>query len=350
MKDYWEQEQIWLGDGVFKVRAEYREVSCKFCGSVRVVKNGTRQGVQYWLCTDCGRGFVDNKALPRGKYPIENIASALYQYYTGSSLGDIRGYIEQQTGNSPSKSTVYSWIVRFSKIAIDEANKYTPEVGDTWVADETVLKIGGRKVWFFDVIDEKTRYLLASRLAQSRTIKQAALVMNEARRRAGKSPKRIITDGLTAYIEGIEMVFGGSAKHIQSKPFTDVNSTNIIERFHGTLKERTKVMRALKKPETTILEGFLVFYNYFRPHESLKDKTPAEVAKIAFPFKNWLDVVKSQSPVERIRQRLIIGAEDNGNPLVALKSYRKRSKPKARKKQCKRLKPYRSVSVMGVTK
>ena len=346
MRDYWEQEEWHIGHGLIKVRANHREVTCKFCSSPHVVKNGTRQGVQYWLCTVCGRGFVDNKGLPRGKYPIRNIASALYQYYTGSSLSDIAGHIEQQTGDCPSKSSIYNWIVRFSKIAIDEASKYTPEVGDTWVADETVLKIGGKKVWFFDVIDEKTRYLLASRLSRSRTIKEAALVMNEARRRAGKSPKRIITDKMAAYIDGIELVFGASTKHVQSKPFTDVDSTNIIERFHGTLKDRIKVMRALKKPSTIIIEGFLVFYNYFRPHESLKDKTPAEAAKISFPFANWLDVVKSQSPIEQTKRRIANMPENDDIPLpipTLKQPYRKR--PKAKRQQATRRKTYPTAVV-----
>jgi putative transposase len=330
MKEYLEQEQIWLGDGIIKVRTDFNPVTCKFCGSVYVVKNGTtKQGTQNWLCTICGRSFVDNQALPKGKYPIENISSALYQYYTGSSLRDIRGYMEQQTGNRPSKSTVYSWIVRFSKIAIDEANKYTPQVGDTFVADETVLEVEGKKVWFFDVIDEKTRYLLASRLTSSRTTKDAALVLNAARRKAGKSPKRIITDKMGAYVNAVDLVFGSSAKHVQSSPFIDTDSTNVIERFHGTLKDRTKVMRALKKPKTIIIEGFLVFYNYFRSHEGLGDKTPAEVAKISnFPFKNWLDVVKSQSPIVQTERMLVSLSENEEIRLPFRVPYRKRPKPK----------------------
>jgi len=58
-------------------------------------------------------------------------------------------------------------------------------------------------------------------------------------------------------------------------------------------------MRGLKKPETAleILDGWLVYYNFFRPHESLGDKTPAEKAGIKFPLKNWLDVV-NQSGVD----------------------------------------------------
>ena len=47
MKEYWEQEQIWLGDGIIKVRADFNPVTCKFCGSVHVVKNGiTKQKKQ----------------------------------------------------------------------------------------------------------------------------------------------------------------------------------------------------------------------------------------------------------------------------------------------------------------
>jgi hypothetical protein len=34
-----------------------------------------------------------------------------------------------------------------------------------------------------------------------------------------------------------------------------------------------------------------VIINFFRPHESLKNKTPAEVARADFSFKSWQDVV-----------------------------------------------------------
>ena len=53
-------------------------------------------------------------------------------------------------------------------------------------------------------------------------------------------------------------------------------------------------MRGLKKKETArlIMDGWLVHYNFFRPHESLNDITPAKKAGIKFPFRNWADVVK----------------------------------------------------------
>ncbi len=116
--------------------------------------------------------------------------------------------------------------------------------------------------------------------------------------KAGKAPKRIITDRLRAYLDGIELQFGADTKHQHGSPFDVESNTNLIERFHGTLKDRLKVMRGLKSPETAdfLIKGWLVFYNYIRPHESLDDKTPAEVARVMLPFKNWLEVAESEEP------------------------------------------------------
>lgn len=194
---------------------------------------------------------------------------------------------------------MYRWVTKFTKRAVNEARDYKLDVGDEWVADETVLEIDGKNVWFWDIIDAKTRFLLASGLSRSRTTKGAALLMNEARRRAGKSPKTIITDKLAAYLDGIELVFGTDTKHIRSKPFTIVNNTNLIERFHGTLKDRTKVMRGLKdiKSARPITEGWLLHYNFLRPHEALKGKTPAEVAGVNYPYRNWQKIVAKREVI-----------------------------------------------------
>jgi len=180
-----------------------------------------------------------------------------------------------------------------------ESENYKPEVGDVWVADETVLKIDGKNVWFWDIIDAKTRFLLASRISKSRTTKDAALLMNEAKRKSGKAPRQILTDGLPAYRDGVELVFGADSKHIIGKPFDVESNTNLIERFHSTLKSRTKIMRGLKdiKSARLFTDGWLFYYNYLRPHESLNNKTPAKEAGVKVPFRNWLDVVSNKRTI-----------------------------------------------------
>jgi hypothetical protein len=131
--------------------------------------------------------------------------------------------------------------------------------------------------------------------------------MNEAKRRAGKSPKRIITDKLAAYIDGIELVFGGDTKHVQSKPFTDVNSTNVIERFHGTLKDRTKVVRGFKNMDTARLltQAWLVHYNFFKEHTTLGNIPPA-VKMGATPIKDWGEVVGGTKTLPPIKPAMLV--------------------------------------------
>lgn len=261
------------------------------------MKYGVFQGMQYWWCKSCEHKFADNDALPEMKTPLNQVASALSMFYEGMSLSAIRRHLDQTYNNLPSKSSVYDWITRFTKVAAKKSEGYRPKVGSVWIADETVLKVGGKNIWFWDIIDAKTRFLLASRISCTRTTEDARRLMYEAAMRAGKSPRVVITDQLAAYLDGIELAFGADTRHIQSKPFTVENSTNLIERFHGTLKDRTRVMRGLKQIETAnlITDGYLVFYNFLRPHESLDDRTPAEAAEVKFPYRNWQDIVRSQS-------------------------------------------------------
>jgi transposase-like protein len=173
-------------------------------------------------------------------------------------------------------------------------------VGNIWIADETVLKIDGQNLWLWDIIDDKTRFLLATRLSRSRTTQDAQSLIDRATKTAGKSPKVVVTDKLNSYLD---VFYGKGAEHIRGGiARAGEDNTQKIERFHGTLKARTKVMRGLKNFETALdfTEGWLVHYNYLRPHESLQDKTPAEVAGVEYPYKNWADIIRKHKPTSKI--------------------------------------------------
>ena len=126
-------------------------------------------------------------------------------------------------------------------------------------------------------------------MSTHRTVQDAQELMEQAASRAGKSPKTVITDRLLAYLDGIELTFGADTEHIQSKGFSTQPNTNLIERLHGSIKERTKVMRGLKSIASAklFMDAWAVHYNFFRLHEAI-GKTPAEKAGINFSIKNWL--------------------------------------------------------------
>ena len=275
------------------VKAPYVPITCKHCGGHNVIRYGKYNGQQRFWCKDCKRKFADNDALPDMQTPVEQIGTAIGMFYEGQSLNSITRLLTQIYGSYPSDSTVYRWVSRFTKRAVKDLKEYKPDVGSVWVADETVLKIDGKNVWFWDIIDARTRFLIATHISRTRTIKDAYMLMKKAYGITGKIPRVIYTDKLNSYLDGIERTFGADTKHKQGSPFDVENNTNLIERFHGTLKQRTKVMRGLKDIETAKLftQGWLLYYNYLRPHESLKDKTPAQVAGIKYPYRNWQDIV-----------------------------------------------------------
>ena len=270
------------------------DVRCKNCDSPNVVKFGSYNGVPRYWCKDCKRKFIANNALPNMKTPVEQIATAVALYYDGVSLEAISRQLTHIYSSYTSDATVYDWIIRFTKEAINITNSYKPTVGGKWIADETVVRINGKKYWLFDVLDSRTRFLLSTHLSTVRKVEDVQAVMQEAYKKAGRLPTVILTDGLNSYVDGIRLTFGDKVKHVQTKPFTEGTNTNLIERMQGTIKGRTKVMRGLKKLESAelILDGFLVNYNYFRPHDSLDGKTPAEVADSKFPYESWLSLIR----------------------------------------------------------
>jgi putative transposase len=282
--------------------------NCKYCQSQNVRKYGLVKGVQRYYCNDCERKFVSGSTIPKMQYPTSKIADALYMYYEGLSERDIRHKFIIDN-DYVSTGSLYNWVNRFTDLATKEADNYTPKVGDTWIADETYLRVDKSKanidnpydksrkakwVVFWDIIDSESRFLLASHITTTRGTQDAKALMEKAAKRAGKLPKVVVTDKLKAYLDGIEMAYGADTQHKQGEPFTVENNTNLIERFHGSLKDRTKVMRALKNRTTLqkFTDGWLVYYNFFRPHMGIKDKTPAQEAGIKFPFKNWKEVIE----------------------------------------------------------
>ncbi len=293
------------------------QITCKYCQSENTIKKGLYKGVQRYWCKECKRKFKADDRLFKMKLPADQVSRALNSHYEGLSIRSICRQIKEETGSEPSTNAVYGWIEKYTDVAVNSIKDYHPKVGDTWICDETFVRVDKSKanvenpysksrkakwVVFWDVIDADTRYLLASYLTTTRGTKDAQALMEKAAKVAGKVPKVVVTDNLAAYLDGVELAFGADTEHRKGGPFDIQNNSNLIERFHGTLKARTKVMRALKNRDTLekFTDGWLVHYNFLRPHESLDGKTPAQAAGLNYPCKNWTDITHAAHPQVRV--------------------------------------------------
>ena len=194
----------------------------------------------------------------------------------------------------PSKRTIYNWVRRYTDKAIAAMRECPAHTSDEWVADEMVLDVGGKKYWNWNVMDSKTRNILVSHLSLRRDAMAAREVMRKALLNSATIPKRIKTDKLRSYNVGIDAEFGGEVKHIQSEGLSAELNNNMSERLQGTFREQAKTMRGLQSRQSgqKFLDGWVINYNVFRPHESLKGLTPAQAVRVHPPFKEWEDLAK----------------------------------------------------------
>lgn len=277
-------------------------IRCPHCNSDQAWKYGIEHGQQVYICQNCHHKFNAGGAPYRMRVPTEQIGAAIAMFYDGLSLSRVAGQLEQSFGTRINPSSVYRWVIRFSQDAVTQLGSLCPKVSDTWQVDETVIDLRGYRtkrgaentIWLWHVIDEETRFLIASHMSETRTIADVVKVMLAARDKTDKAPKAIISDKLRAYTDGIERVFGADTRHLQSEGFSSPLQTQLVERFNGTVKDRTRILRGFKTKETAeiLTQGFFIHYNFFRPHMSLNGQTLAQAAGIETKCRSWTDVIK----------------------------------------------------------
>ena len=137
------------------------------------------------------------------------------------------------------------------------------------------------------MIDENTKFLVSSHLSGTRTFEDTVAIFKKGVQQSKVRPRAVFVDGCNAYESAFNRVFYTMRKDTRPELVQRVGvrarkTNNIVERLHGTLKDRTRPMRGLKDFESTksILEGYTVHYNFVRPHQTLKGKTPAQAAGI----------------------------------------------------------------------
>jgi transposase-like protein len=217
---------------------------CKFCGSERVVKNGKKNDKQTYKCKDCGHRFYLNNTFSNMRTDGRIIAKALDLYFDGLSVRKVRRQLKKMFGLDISFQSVYYWIKKYSKQVKNFTTSLTPDFGirPRWHVDETVIKCKGEQNWYYDAIDSKSRFLIDTYIDNKRTIEGTTKFFKRILNTAQQKPGVIITDSMPAYHKAFNKVFYDKHKHCQHykyKDFKDIMSNNRIERFHGTLKDRT---------------------------------------------------------------------------------------------------------------
>jgi len=278
--------------------------SCLFCKSDRIMKKGLRHNqygdIQKFLCRACGRYFTINLGFERMKHNPQGITTAMQLYFSGESLRNTARSL-RLIGVQVSHQTVYNWIAKYTALMEKYLNKITPQVSDTWRADELFLKVKGNMKYLYALMDNQTRFWIAQEVADTKYTADLRPLFQLGKAVARKQPKTLITDGAPNFHEAYEQEFwtqrlATRTEHIREISFDGVRHNNKMERMNGEIRDRERVMRTLETTDTPILKGMEIFHNYIRPHMALKGRTPAEAAGIKVEGENkWVTLIQNAS-------------------------------------------------------
>lgn len=262
-----------------KLRQEVRErnkvtispinvTSCLFCKSDKIKKFGIRHNkcgdIQRFTCADCHKTFSLNIGFERMKHNPKAITSAMQLYFTGESLRNVQKFLRLQ-GADVSHVTIYKWIRKYTNLMTVYLDKIVPQVGDAWRADELWVKVKGDLKYVFALMDDETRFWIAQEVADTKEKHDASTLFRKGKEVTGTKPKVLITDGLQSYKDAYMKEFWTVNRqdrtlHIRHIRLQGDKNNNKMERLNGEIRDREKVVRGLKKKDSSLLKGYQLYH------------------------------------------------------------------------------------------
>jgi transposase-like protein len=142
----------------------------------------------------------------------------------------------------------------------------------------------GHYQWLWNLMDDTTRFWISTMVSQRRETEDARKIFADSKKKTNHT-KEIIHDGLRTYDEAFQKEYftlkNPRVKNVRSVSVRHEGLNSKVERLHGTIREREKVMRGMQTRETAqqIVDAMRINYNFIREHQAI-GKTPAEQAGI----------------------------------------------------------------------
>ena len=231
------------------------------------------------------------------KHDPHGITAAMQLYFSGASLRNTARSL-QLIGVEVSPRTILRWIDKYTNLMERYLSTVQPQLSDTWRADEMFLKMKGDLKYLYALLDDQTRFLIAQQVASTKYTADVRPLLELGKAVAGKKPKSF-TDGAANFHQAYLKEFHTArtetdTEHIRHIRLAGDHNNNRMERFNGELRQREKVMRTLKRPDTPILSGYRIYHNYIRPHEALNGRTPSEAAGITVTGDDkWMTIIQN---------------------------------------------------------
>lgn len=211
-----------------------------------------------------------------------NVNLGLSLRHTSQALRDLYGICVSHT-------TIANYLKTAAIVVKPFVDHYDYELSNTYVADETYIKIRALKGYLWLIIDAVSRSIIGYQVSDNRSVGPCILTMRMAFRGLKKLPEKFkfIADGYSAYPLAaqqfalkenplnfdITQVIGLTNDDEVSKEFRPYKQ--MIERLNRTFKHSYRVSCGYDNQAGANhnVALWVAYYNFLRPHKSLKYQT-----------------------------------------------------------------------------
>jgi len=185
----------------------------------------------------------------------------------------------------------------------DYTKQFEPQLGNKWHIDEQMVKSGKKWRYSWNMIDSKTRFLIANNVTKGRSVGEAREVLLKAKEITKKKPRIIVTDGLQGYKKALRKEYNttqgkhfSKTLHLGNAGISKMVNNNMVERYHNEFRDFDKVRRGFKNDKTVgdWNDNFRFYHNFIKPHMALDGLTPAEASNIQLGLggNRWMKLLK----------------------------------------------------------
>lgn len=177
----------------------------------------------------------------RHRFPPAIIAHAVWLYLRFSlSLRAVEELLLER-GVEVSHETLRRWVAKFGPVMARGLRRRQPRLSDVWRLDEVRVSIRGRRLWLWRAVDDQG-VVLEELLQPRRDRKAAKRLLRRLMKKAGRLPKRLVTDKLDSYAAAKREVAPG----LEHRAHKGLN--NRSENSHLPFGSRERVMRGHRSP------------------------------------------------------------------------------------------------------
>jgi transposase-like protein len=165
---------------------------------------------------------------------------------------------------------IYKWITKYVQLMGTYLEKLKPQVGNPWRTDGLYVKVSGNLKYLYALMDDETRFWIAQQVSATKYIADVRPLLKKAKEITGKRPNVLISDGAPNYNQAFRDEFFTRRKP-RSRHIRHIHNNNKMERLNGEVRDREKVLRGLKRVNTSVLPVYQIYHNYMRPHEGIEN-------------------------------------------------------------------------------